>query len=154
MEKIILYVDDAAYAREFLAKLSPAAVGTGARHWVLVACAPRMTHRISKWVSHSARENWRSKWFAKVQEQLLPALRLEGGQVTPVLAKGPLAELTQRLKLEHGAAQVIDARRPKIGVDLEPVAPDVPSPGQSGWAVPGAVLGMGALLVLANELSE
>lgn len=113
-----------------------------------------MTHRISKWVSHSARENWRSKWFAKVQEQLLPALRLEGGQVTPVLAKGPLAELTQRLKLEHGAAQVIDARRPKIGVDLEPVAPDVPSPGQSGWAVPGAVLGMGALLVLANELSE
>jgi hypothetical protein len=154
MEKIILYVDDAAYAREFLARLSPEAVGTGARQWVLVACAPRMTHRISKWVSHSARENWRAKWFAKVQEQLLPALRLEGGQVTPVLAKGPLAELTRRLKLEHGAAQVIDARRPKIGVDLEPVAPDVPSPGQSGWAVPGAVLGMGALLVLANELSE
>ncbi|MBT2300821.1 hypothetical protein J7E70_10120 [Variovorax paradoxus] len=154
MEKIILYVDDAAYAREFLAKLSREAVGTGARHWVLVACAPRMTHRISKWVSHSARENWRAKWFAKVQEQLLPALRLEGGQVTPVLAKGPLAELTQRLKLEHGAAQVVDARRPKIGVDLEPVAPDVPSPGQSGWALPGAVLGMGALLVLANELSE
>ncbi|MBT2326281.1 hypothetical protein J7E62_28550 [Variovorax paradoxus] len=154
MEKIILYVDDAAYAREFLAKLSPAAVGAGARHWVLVACAPRMTHRISKWVSHSARENWRSKWFAKVQEQLLPALRMEGGEVTPVLAKGPLAALTQRLKLEHGAAQVIDARRPKIGVDLEPVAPDVPSPGQSGWALPGAVLGMGALLVLANELSE
>ena len=27
MEKIILYVDDAAYAREFLAKLSPATRG-------------------------------------------------------------------------------------------------------------------------------
>jgi hypothetical protein len=154
MEKIILYVDDAAHAREFLARLASDAADAGPRHWVLVACAPRMTHRISKWVSHSARENWRAKWFAKVQEQLLPALRLEGGQVTPVLAKGPLAELTQRLKLEHGAAQVVDARRPKIGVDLEPVAPDVPSPGQSGWALPGAVLGMGALLVLANELSE
>ena len=73
MEKIILYVDDAAYAREFLARLAPDAAGTGARHWVLVACAPRMTHRISKWVSHSARENWRAKWFAKVQEQMLPA---------------------------------------------------------------------------------
>jgi hypothetical protein len=34
------------------------------------------------------------------------------------------------------------------------VAPDVKSPGQSGWAVPGAVLGMGALLVLANELTD
>jgi hypothetical protein len=155
MEKIILYVDDAAYARELLSRLTPEAVGTGARRWVLVACAPRMTHRISKWVSHSARENWRNKWLAKTQEQLLPLLQLENGQVTSVLAKGPLAELTQRLKMEHGAAaRVIDARRPKIGVDLEPVAPDVKSPSQSGWALPGAVLGMGALLVLANELSE
>ncbi|VTU39129.1 hypothetical protein H6CHR_05397 [Variovorax sp. PBL-H6] len=154
MEKIILYVDDAAYARELLSRLTPEAVGTGARRWVLVACAPRMTHRISKWVSHSARENWRNKWLAKTQDQLLPLLQLEGDQVTSVLAKGPLAELTQRLKMEHGAARVIDARRPKIGVDLEPVAPDVQSPGKSGWAVPGAVLGMGALLVLANELSE
>ncbi|KWT72617.1 MULTISPECIES: hypothetical protein [unclassified Variovorax] len=154
MEKIILYVDDAVYARELLSRLTPEAVGTGARRWVLVACAPRMTHRISKWVSHSARENWRNKWLAKTQEQLLPLLQLEGGQVTSVLAKGPLAELTQRLKMEYGAARVIDARRPKIGVDLEPVAPDVKSPSQSGWALPGAMLGMGALLVLANELSE
>ena len=113
-----------------------------------------MTHRISKWVSHSARENWRAKWFAKVQEQVLPLLQREGGQVTPVLAKGPLAELTQRLKLEHGAAAgdrcapAEDRRRPRAGG-----AGRAP-PGQSGWALPGAVLGMGALLVLANELSE
>ena len=75
MEKIILYVDDAAYAREFLAKVAAADAGSGGpRQWVLVACAPRMTHRISKWVSHSARENWRAKWFAKVQDQVLPLL--------------------------------------------------------------------------------
>ncbi|MGO4392642.1 hypothetical protein AB4Z46_14940 [Variovorax sp. M-6] len=154
MEKVILYVDDAAYAREFLAKAPAEAGAAGPRQWVLVACAPRMTHRISKWVSHSARENWRAKWFAKVQEQLLPVLTLGDAQVTPVLAKGPLTELTQRLKLEHGAARVVDARRPKIGVDLEPVAPDMTPAGQSSWALPGAVMGMGALLVLANELSE
>lgn len=154
MEKVILYVDDAGYAREFLAKAPAEAGAAGQRHWVLVACAPRMTHRISKWVSHSARENWRAKWFAKVQEQLLPVLTSGNAPVTPVLAKGPLTELTQRLKLEHGATRVIDARRPKLGVDLEPVAPDQTPAGQSGWALPGAVLGMGALLVLANELSE
>lgn len=154
MEKVILYVDDAAYAREFLARAPADAGGAEVRQWVLVACAPRMTHRISKWVSHSARENWRAKWFAKVQEQLLPVLTLGGTPVTPVLAKGPLTELTQRLKLEHGAARVVDARRPKIGVDLEPVAPDMTPAGQSGWALPGAIVGMGALLVLANELSE
>ena len=154
MEKIILYVDDAAYARQFLAGLTREAVGTGVRHWVLVACPPRMTRRISKWVSHSARENWRNKWIAKVEEQILPLLQLEGGQVNTVLAKGPLLDITQRLRAEHGAARVLDARRPKFGVEFEPVAPDVEVPGKSGWALPGALLGMGALLVLANELSE
>lgn len=154
MEKIILYADDAAHARAFLARLVPEAGGTGPRHWVLVGCAPRMTHRISKWVSHSARENWRAKWFAKLQEQLLPLLQLEGDCATPVLAKGPLTDLTQRLRTEHGAARVIDARRPKLGVELEPVAADQQPPGQSGWALPGGILGMGALLMLANELSD
>ncbi|RZL68674.1 MAG: hypothetical protein EOP77_00390 [Variovorax sp.] len=161
MEKIILYVDDAAYAREHLARLAPVTAGSAAapataaapRHWVLVACAPRMTHRISKWVSHSARENWRGKWLAKVEEALLPILQAGGNEVTTVLAKGPLTELTQQLRLSHGAASVVDARRPKIGVDLEPVAPDM-TPAGSGWAVPGAVVSMGALLILANELSE
>ena len=119
MEKIILYVDDVTYACEQFAELAPDANSVVARHWVLVACAPRMTHRISKWVSHSARENWRAKWFSKVQAQMLPLLERNGGQVTPVLAKGPLAELTLQLKREHSATHVVDARRPKIGVDLE-----------------------------------
>ena len=145
METIILYVDDAVYAREHLAKLAPGAVpvssseesassvaGTSGvdagaafepRHWIVVACAPRMTHRISKWVSHSARENWRGKWFAKVQAQLVPLLEAAGDKVTPMLAGSSLTELTQHLRQTHGMATVVDARRPKIGVDLEPVAP-------------------------------
>lgn len=156
MEKIIVYVDDAAFARENIARLLPAEAATAsARHWVLVACPPRMTHRISKWVSHSARENWRAKWFSKALDEITPTLCRPGDQLTPVLAKGPLAELTQQLKREHGpVAKVIDARRPKIGVDMEPVAPDVPPAGHSGWALPGAVVGMGALLVIANELAD
>ena len=153
MEKTILYVDDAAYAAEHLAQLAPDAATDGARHWLLVGCAPRMTHHISKWVTHSAREHWRAKWFAKLRGELEPVLRRGGSSVTPVLAKGPLIDLTQKLRLEHGAAAVIDARRPKIGVDLEPVAVGQ-TPAQSSWAVPGAVVGMGALLALANELAE
>src|SRR6476659_669829 len=51
MQKVIVYLDDPAYARQQM----PGAAA-GPTHWVLVACAPRMTHRISKWVSHSARE--------------------------------------------------------------------------------------------------
>jgi hypothetical protein len=154
MEKIILYVDDAVYAREFLASQPTQAGGTGPLHWVLVASAPRMTHRISKWVSHSARENWRGRWFAKVQEQLVPLLQGGDARVTTVLAKGPLTELTRQLKLTYGAARVVDARRPRIGGDLEPVSPDQRPPGPSGWARPGTALGIGALLVLVGGLVD
>jgi len=153
VEKIILYVDDAAYAAEHFAQLARDAGADGARQWILVGCAPRLTQHISKWVTHSARENWRGKWFAKLRTEVEPVLRTGGSTVMPVLAKGPLLELTQKLRVEHGAARVIDARRPKVGVNLEPVAPEL-TPAQSGWAVPGAVAGMGALLVLANELAE
>ncbi len=157
MEKIIVYVDDAAYAREHIGQLLPARTTAGgdARHWIVVACPPRMTQRISKWVSHSARENWRAKWFHKTTTEVTLVLRRPGDDLTPVLAKGSLTEFTQQLRLAHGAATaVIDARRPKAGVDLEPVSPDVAPAGQSGWALPGAIVGMGALLVLANELGE
>ena len=133
MNKVIVYLDDAAYARQHL----PAADGT-ATHWVLVACAPRMTHRISKWVSHSARENWRAKWADKLFGEMVPALRERGDAVTPVLARGPLPELTRTLIAEHGPMPVLDARRPRAQEN------------QGGWA-PGAMLGFGAMLLTAFD---
>ena len=162
MDKIIVYVDDAAFARQQLAPMKASAPESGRlpTHWVVVACAPRMTHRISKWVSHSARENWRAKWFAKTQEQIVPLLSLAGSQVTPVLAKGPLNELTRELKLRHGAAcEVVDARRPKVGVELEPLsaakaAQPRPATG-GGWkGALSSVGGMGALFMLALQFGE
>ena len=74
--------------------------------------------------------------------------------ITPVLAQGSLTDLTQRLKLDHGAARVVDARRPKMGVDLEPVLPGQKPAGNANWSLPGAAMSLGALLVLANELGE
>ena len=153
MEKIIVYLDDASYAHQQLAPMRsgrpPAAAS--ATHWVLVACAPRLTKRISKWVSHSARENWRAKWAEKVFAQVEPQLRARGDQVTTMLAKGPLPQLTRKLIAEHGASRVLDARRPKFGQDLQPVTADQPAAKDGRWEVPGAVAGMGALLVLAAE---
>ncbi|WP_298930607.1 hypothetical protein [uncultured Ramlibacter sp.] len=154
MEKIIVYLDDPAYAQQQLAPMktsaAPAQAGQ-ATHWVLVACAPRMTHRISKWVSHSARENWRAKWAEKLFGQVVPALQANGDTVTTLLAKGPLPELTRKLTTEHATARVLDARRPKFGQDLQPVSADQPAPTEGRWTVPGAVVGMGAVLVLAAE---
>lgn len=154
MDKVIVYVDDAAHAREFLEPLS-AAAPAGQIQWVVIACAPRMTHRISKWVSHSARESWRAKWADRLFEALLPALRSHGHSVTPVLARGPLNELTAQIQAEMGSTRVLDARRVKA-----PDAPkaDAPSHGPqrtTPWAAPGALgswlAGVGALIALAGD---
>ncbi len=161
-QKIIVYVDDAAHAQHMLRPLSARQsrdAGGAAPHWVLVACAPRMTHRISKWVSHSARENWRDKWADKLFAQLLPGLQAAGAEVSTVLAKGPLPELLTQLQAEHGAdAQVVDARRPKQQEAMAP-APAVAAPApvvvvkkpQRNWSLPGTLASLAALLFLVAE---
>ena len=155
MEKIIVVLDDAGYARQQLIPMkangTPLPGAATPTHWVLVACAPRLTQHVSKWVSHSARENWRAKWAGKLFEQIAPGLQAAGDSVTTVLAKGPLPELTRKLMAEHAASRVLDARRPKFGQDMQPVTADQPAPGDGRWSVPGAVAGMGAVLVLAAE---
>ena len=153
MDRVIVYVDDADYAQQVLAPLvaRPASSDT---HWVLVAYAPRMTHRISKWVSHSARENWRTKWTDKLFDQVLPALRAPRSRVTTVVAKGPLAEVTQQIQAAQPVpAQVVDARRPKSDISADAAA----DRRARGWAahVPGTLgsllTGVGALWMLALE---
>ena len=141
--KIIVYVDDAAHAQQVLSPLLESE--TAGMRWVLVACAPRMTHRISKWVSHRARENWRDKWADKLFAQLLPGLTTGGSTVTTVLAKGPLAELTQQLQTELGAARVVDARRPKLDA-AEPA--HLPPSHSIQATLPGLLTGLGAWLAL------
>ena len=155
MDKIIVYFDDAAYAQQHLVPMPAGGASPGPgrddTHWVLVACAPRMTQRIGKWVSHSARENWRAKWAEKQFGVIVPALKERGGSITTMLAKGPLLEMTRNLLQTHGSCLVLDARRPKFGVDLQPVTPNQATPQNSKWTLPGAVVGMGTVLVLAAE---
>ncbi|MFY3385380.1 hypothetical protein [Paracidovorax sp. MALMAid1276] len=154
MDIVIVYVDDADHAQHVLAPLL-ARESAAQTRWVLVACAPRMTHRISKWVSHSARENWRTKWADKLFAQIVPLLPGGAAAVSTVIAKGPLAELTEQLQAQSAEpAQVLDARRPKV----DTVAPDAtaPRPPRSGWTpvrnTLGSLLaGCSALWVLAAE---
>lgn len=152
MDKIIVYLDDADFAKHQLAPMkNGGSIARQATHWILVACPPRMTRHISKWVNHTARENWRNKWAEKLFGRITPELQAQGDQVTTVLAHGSLVELTQGLLSQQGAARVLDARRPKFGQDMQPVTPDQPAAGEARWSVPGAIAGMGAALVLAAE---
>lgn len=112
MDKLIVYVDDALHARAVLQPLLAPALA-GRQSWVLVACAPRVTHHVSKWVTHSARESWRLKWSDKLFAQVLPWLQSQGLQVQTCVGKNNLETQTQLLLREHGPARVVDARRPR-----------------------------------------
>jgi hypothetical protein len=131
MNTVIVYVDDAAHAQETLVPLlaDPHRAPT---QWVLVACAPRMTHRISKWVSHSTRENWRAKWAEKLFAQLLPGWPCARHPVSTVVANGPLDEFTHQLQAKHGVSgALMDIRKPRTttpsAAPTPPAATDNPA---------------------------
>jgi hypothetical protein len=155
MDKIIVYLDDAAHA---LQQLTPMAIGSraagGPSHsaqWILVACPPRMTRHISRWVTHSAREVWRNKWSDEQFAQITPVLTACGGTVSTVVATGRLVAHTERLLAIHKNARVLDARRARFGQDVEPITRNQPTAQASRWQVPGALAGMGTLMVLASD---
>lgn len=155
MDTFIVYLDDANYATHIL---EPMLSHNATAKWVLVACAPRLSHRIGKWLSYSSRESWRNKWCDKLFSQITPTLTTRSNQESPeavptvhcVVAKGPLPELTEQLHLRFGTARVIDARRPKFGQELAPVTQAQPQE-KAGWQVPGAVGSLSAMLVLAAD---
>jgi hypothetical protein len=121
MDNIIVYVDDAAYAKQLLQPMLTAGDARSPTRWIVVGCAPRVTHHVSKWVTHSARQSWRGKWAEKVFAQLTPLLQQDGDSVLTQLAEAQLCGQTESLVKTYGVARVLDARRPKFGQDLQPV---------------------------------
>lgn len=154
MDKIIVYVNDAEYAQHQLAPMKNQAAEVSSTHWVVVACPPHFSSHVNKWVSHDDAAAWQQTWSDELFAKIVPSLQSRGDQVTPVVAHGALVDLTQKLQSEHGAAHVMDARHHKFGQDLEPITVDQPEERESRWAVPAAVAGLGAALILANELSQ
>ena len=142
----IVYVDDAAHALPLLTSLAATFEATNPR-WLLVACAPRVTHRASKWASHRTRENWRNQWADKLFSQLTPSLQTSNASVpadvTPLLARQPLPELLTELQQTYGQVQVVDARRPKREAPVQKP--------QSRWGPSGLIAGMGSLLAWMLE---
>ena len=155
MEKIIVYVNDTAHAQQTLAPMcrasdSPAGAGVQTQ-WIVVACPPRLTRHISKWLTHSARMQWRDKWSAKVFADLKPMLSSPGNQVKTLTAQGTLVDLTAELIKTHGVARVLDARLALVGQEMQPVTREQPITAGNRWVLPGAMASMGTLMALASE---
>jgi len=146
MDTTIVYVDEAAHALGMLAPLLQSGQARTPTRWIVVGCAPRITHRVSKWVTHSARESWRGKWAEKVFEQIVPLLQASGDPVITQLACGSLDELTATLRARHGEGRLVDARRPRSGADLQSARGPHPGEPRGVWGFAAMLAGSGLLL--------
>lgn len=146
MDTMIVYIDEATYALKMLTPMLASGEARSPTRWIVVGCAPRVTHHVSKWVTNSARQSWRGKWGEKVFSQVVPLLQGPGDSVITQLASGPLCDLTDALMVQYGSARVLDARRPKLGQDLQPVTRQQPQEVQGVWSYAAVVAGTGMLL--------
>lgn len=115
LDNVIVYMDEAAHAVTMLTPLLASGATRAPTRWIVVGCAPRITHNASRWVTHSARQSWRGKWADKLFAQVVPLLQGPADCVMTQIASGPLGELNDCLMAKYGPARVLDARRPKPG---------------------------------------
>ncbi|MES2280334.1 MAG: hypothetical protein V4542_02895 [Pseudomonadota bacterium] len=148
MDNIIVYVDDASYALQMLQPMHTDGVSRNPARWIVVGCAPRVTHRASKWVTNSARESWRGKWAEKTFSRLLPLLEQNGDTVVTKLAQTTLCAQTESLMKEYGVARVLDARRPKFGQDMQPVTQSQVQENKGALGYVTALAGAGLLVAI------
>lgn len=149
MEKIAVFVNDVAAARHIL---QPMLKGDGPTHWVLVACPPTLTRHIGRWVTHSAREQWRERWAAELFGALQAELRAQpGSEVETLIAKRPLVEVSARLLARLPRLRLLDARQPRVGRIDEPISAAQPAQAASRWTAPvAATAGLSVMLTLAD----
>lgn len=149
MEKIAVFVNDAEYAQHLL---QPMLQGEGPTHWVLIGCAPTLSRHIGRWVSQSARQQWRERWAAEIFAALEPALTGQSGsRVEKMLAAKPLIEVSTRLQSRLQGVRLLDARRPRLGKSDEPITAEQPAADGPRWAGPvAAATGLSAMLALAD----
>lgn len=152
MNTFIVFLDDAEFS---MRQIGPMRAGAGASsqqtQWVLVACPPRMTRHISKWVNHTARQKWRNKWADGLFNEVKDLLQSPQDLIVTELANGPMPEQTQGLLARYPAARVVDARRPKFGNDLDPLASDQRATGSSKLEASGFLTCLGLAMWLSAE---
>ncbi|HEX6703220.1 MAG TPA: hypothetical protein VF169_00560 [Albitalea sp.] len=148
MEKIAVFVNDAAHARHILQPMLASGVAT---HWVLVACPPTLTRHIGRWVSNTARQQWRERWAAELFAELEAELKTHGSQLEKIVAKRPLVDVSARLEARLGSLRLLDARRPRLGKEDEPLTANQPAGDGNRWAAPVAITtGLSAVLAMAD----
>ncbi|MBU3652175.1 MAG: hypothetical protein FGM44_03730 [Limnohabitans sp.] len=148
MEKIIVVVNDAEYALQMVAPMRNEASPT---LWVLLVCPPKFTRHVNRWVSRQSLNAWRQKWSQDLIELVKPDMTAGGDALQWRCSQRDLPQQIQRLQKEFGTHRVLDARRPKFGVQQQPVSASQPVTTNNSWSIPGGVAMMGAVLIAAAD---
>ena len=148
METWLVYIDDKTHAQQ---QLTPMLIKGVPIQWVLVGCPPRLTRHAGKWLTQKAIQRWRNQWTQDNLQPIQALLSESGDKVHTQVAHGPLVLMTKQLQQEWGNLRVIDARRPRLGQDLPPVADNQERTPQNPWMVPGSVAFMGTLMTMAAD---
>lgn len=149
LQTIAVFVNDAEHALKLLQTPLNSA---GPTCWVLVACPPALMRHASRWVTQSAKRQWREQWAAEAFTVLEWAIAARAGDVVEkMVPQRPLLAVADRLRARAGGVRLIDARQPRWGATAEPITRDQPASARSRWAAPIAVTtGLSAILALAD----
>lgn len=151
METFIVYIDNKQHALQQLVPMLPERGTQNApANWILIGCPPRLNRHTGRWLTQTALKKWRQEWTRDTVSEIVELLEKYGNKVTTQVVQGSLVELTQQIKRKVDAARVIDARRPKLAVSLDPVTPGQPQE-KTAWLVPGGVAAIGAVIALASD---
>ncbi len=148
MEKIIVVVNDAEYALQMVAPMKNDANPT---QWVMLVCPPKFTRHVSRWVTRQALSSWRNKWSQELIDVVKPVMTVGGDKLHWRCVDGTLPDEIRRLQQEYGTQRVLDARRPKLGVEQQPVSASQPVTSNNSWSVPSGMAVMGAVLIAAAD---
>src|SRR5512139_3404050 len=149
MKTVALFIDDTEAARM---ALRPLLQSRADGRVVLVACAPKLSRHVGRFVSNAGREQYRQRWARDLFTELQPLWSMAPrGTVETMVAKAPPEVVVQRMKVHEGTDLVaIDARR----TALEQARLSQATPAQVAarrWLVPAFVTtGLGIALAISE----
>lgn len=151
MEQIAVFIDNATHARRIIEPMLTRSDDQW--RWVVVACPPRLSRHVGRWVSHVGRQQWQRRWLQDLRRAIDPMFaRQSTDGVQWLLADGALEPLGRRLRSQYGAGlHLLDARVPKLGRPGEPLSAGQPATTAEEWRAPVAVSSsLAVMLALAD----
>lgn len=131
METFAVYINDHEHGpQQILSLLNHKAPA----RWVLLACPPRLSRHLGRWLSQPAKKRWRQLWSEQALREVKTRLQKNGDAFEIRVVRQPQLALEHDLRREFSGVRIIDARRRS-----------------DQWEVPAGAAAVGTLMALAEQ---